>query len=358
MNNYLSIKYFDEKDNITTYLNCLQTSLYHAYITEGGEIRDLADLFLRDITFNVEEDNDGDLLDINFEDVSVSQTAYESFYIKGGAGVKGFQKVEELLDKGKPVLIQTFYYRLPFFKDFISFDYPFSEACNNPEFISNSHIFLAVGHDERNLYYTEAPMLIKKGGFVPHLKNSSVGVIEKKELLYAFNCYLNYTFINIKKESIIDPFKTVNSVLESTSKSYRKCSYIENCRKVHPGKEAIDWLGNYLKSKDLKMGNKSRKYCGQSNIDFFRWKIADIKRRRLLLNNGLKENAHQGDIHYNALQSMVAACGNAWYTLERGLDKRAALRNYNVDRQLIERFESTLRIETEMMDLICELTSK
>ena len=320
--NLPSVQYYHligDNDQLITYLNCFQSCIYNVYKTEQ-KIRDedLIEIFLGDTAFGVIEAGDGSIYDIVFMDGAINKLGFTFFYTLG-QGMEVLPAVEALLEQGKAVIIQTYMQRVPFFINFIGFDYPLDEEHYRQNF-RLYHTFLVVGYDREHLYYVESPYVLNKEHYLPYENNQSIGVISKKELIPAFNTFFNYTYLKFDEKQPPDMFDNmkldiVKSVMAKSFSNYHQ-KVAENGKKnCFCGKAAMDRLHWHFQNGTMDL----QQTIAQFNIKLDQlliWKFQFIMNRRYILARALEK--YRGDFasgDAGALVDLLNSNVKAWRIL-------------------------------------------
>jgi hypothetical protein len=328
---YQSVKYyqelpsllyyrFQEGDDLVSELTCFQACLYYLLKTERNHgNQDIFEIFLRDINFGVEETSAGTIHDFCFLDRTIHEYGFQKHYVLG-KGTQVLSEVEELLDRGKAVIIQTYIHRVPFFKDFFGFEYDLDE-----EYYQNNyqlhHTFLVVGHDRDNLYYVEAPYNRNPDRYISHEANPTIGVILKQEMYPAFDAFFNYTYLDIDEEKMANMFEVVAKVIRQSIENYNPL--LQTLKNTTPnntsnninyyfGREAITRTIAHLTGDSFDFLQKIPQY-GITLGDLLIWKLQDINNRRRLLGKALikyRDSFECGDAE--GIIQLLAKLSQAW----------------------------------------------
>lgn len=199
-------------------------------------------------------------------------------------GMQGMQGIESLLNKGHIVPFRTYEKRIPFFHAFRSLKEPF-----NKEHSGTPHTFIAIGHTQDELYYTEAPWSLREIGHVGIPENKSVGVIAKSDLLHAFDCYVTYDRIELDEDAHlrIDADSYLEDYLRETSALAKKLSKasaagpVDSTRLFHA--DGLERLCRMLEEGAIQLGEPSGSDSAVTNGDLLHWKFNQVRNRRAIL---------------------------------------------------------------------------
>lgn len=273
---YFSVE--GEKDNIPFLLtDCFDRCAYFVMKHSYKDVPNPAALFLDDLHICVQYNESGMLKDIIMNEKGINRDIYTVKQIEG-IDSDAFKELERNLDKGKYVVIQTVNEYLPhlvFYK---------------PEFDINkfipAHGFLAIGHDEENVYFVDSPEIIVDANFVSCRENRYVGVLKKSFLKELFSYYCRCYVITINDEKIRKPQKDriLDAVKESVTSYFMKQ---DKSNGVLYGREALLSL---IALCDNEMTILNYKKTDNMSVCFFlAWKFWGITNLRKLLLAGLKK---------------------------------------------------------------------
>jgi hypothetical protein len=346
-----SIRYYGslEDEDLITNLTCFQACLYYLLKTELNCDDDaLCEIFLRDITFGIEETAAGRINEICFLDTSINEFGFKKHYILG-QGVKVLSQVETLLDQGKAVIIQTYIHRVPFFKDFKGFDYEFDEEYYKANY-QWQHTFLIVGHDPDHLYYVEGPFNRSTERYVPYAGNSTIGVIEKRELIPAFEAYFNYSYVTIDQAQISDMFHVVEMVTAKSIANYHYQSFQSGKFTYFYGKEGLTRMLDHLQSDSFDFLQLIPQH-GIALGDLLIWKTQFISNRRMMLAKALtKHMSHFNSVNISETITLLKSSVKTWRTIQTNFIKMQVKKAYQMNSDLKELLITASALEDEIID--------
>jgi hypothetical protein len=346
-----SIRYYGslEDEDLITNLTCFQACLYYLLKTELNCDDDaIGEVFIRDLTFGIELTTAGLIHEICFLDTSINEFGFKNHYILG-QGVKTLAEVEALLDQGKAVVIQTYMMRVPFFKDFKGFDYPLDEEYYKANY-QWQHTFLAIAHDQDRLYYVEGPFNWNPEHYIPYPGNKTIGIIEKQQLIPAFNAYFNYSYLDIDMERMSDMFPVVQMVIDKTIANYSYPDQKSDKYTYYYGKAALNWMNAYFHSDSFDF----LQWIPQHSIplcDLLIWKTQFISNRRMMLAKAFtKHISHFNPSQVNPLIELLKGNVKMWRTIQINLIKMKVKKECKISYDLAELFNDVSRTEDEIID--------
>lgn len=346
-----SIKYYGslEDEDLITNLTCFQACLYYLLKTElNCDDEALSEVFLRDLTFGIEVTAAGLIHEICFLDTSINEFGFTNHYILG-QGVKTLAELEALLDRGKAVIIQTYMMRVPFFKDFKGFDYPLDEEYYKANY-RWQHTFLAIAHDRDRLYYVEGPFNWHPEHYIPYEGNKTIGVIDKQQLIPAFNAYFNYNYVDIKMEQMSDMFQVVQTAIAKTITNYSHPPLKSDKFTYYYGKEAVDRMIAHFRSDSFDFLQSIPQHSITLG-DLLIWKTQFISNRRMMLAKGLtKHISHFNPSQANPLIKLLKENVKIWRTIQINFIKMKMKKDYKISCDLAELFNVASRTEDEIID--------
>jgi hypothetical protein len=340
---------FQEGDDLVSDLTCFQACLYYLLKTERNKgMDDIFEIFLRDITFGVVATPAGAISDFCFLDTSIHECGFQKHYVLG-KGAQALSKVEELLDLGKAVIIQTYIHRVPFFKDFFGFDYELDEEYYQKNYQMH-HVFLAVGHDADHLYYVEAPFNRSPERFTPYEGNPTIGVISKQEMGPAFEAFFNYTYLEIDERKMADMFEAVASVINQSIQNYHQPRSTSGQLTNFYGQEAIVRTIRHLTSDSFDFLQKIPQY-GITLGDLLIWKLQDVNNRRRLLAKAFvkyRQLFESGDAE--GVTQLLSTITQAWQVSIANFIKMRVKKKYAMDDGLRELLSGIPGLEEELIN--------
>lgn len=346
MSKRLSLQYYYMEDGsldpFTEYLTCFDEPLYFLLKNKFGNLNP-CEAFLRDTTFYLSQNSDGSIYDIGFLDNSINSDLFKLKWY-GGKGNEALAQVETLLDSGELVMIQTDTRRVPFFKY-----YQGSNTDDNGVAVPG-HVFLAVYHDKSRLYFVEAPWNHHPNNFVPYEGNPSIGVINKEDLRFAFESFLNCITITLSEEGLFKVDR-IRTVIEKSIKNYEKRALNSDGFIFTYGKEAIEKLIEICQREFLYLNQEVMSYSLNLYGLLF-WKFWDIiKRRDLLYEYFLKYSKQFNNPDVDALIKIMADLKNAWRVIsgDNGIiTGMYTAKKYLLDASLVKYFKDILDLEGQL----------
>lgn len=287
----LEIEYFFAKDGsidpLAKNMDCSVMMFYYNLKRYFPNYTDYSLIFFDDTSFNLTINPEGVLYNIEVNSFSEINDLYQAD-IRKGEGFQSISAIEELLDQEKLPIIKTYTKKLPFHKNFISFDF---EVTDTPEDLAKDvHTFMAVAYDPEMLYYVEMPYVLNSN-FIPYAKNKSVGVVKKDDLKHAFNVEIYYATIDIKVDKLSREIDLKEKISLITSNSAQPVKENEGY-KTYSGVEALDVLMEFCRKETLFLTQENLYYNGYDIKKLFEWKLWVIVSRRMQLKQiliGLKE---------------------------------------------------------------------
>ena len=316
------IRYYGslEDEDLITNLTCFQACLYYLLKTElKCDDDDIVEIFLRDLTFGIEVTPAGLINEICFQDTTLNECGFKKHYLLG-KGLETFAEIEALLNEGKAVVVQTCMQRVPFFKDFKSFDYPLDEEYYKANY-QWQHTFLVIGHDREYVYYVEGPYNLNKERYIPYPGNPTIGVIEKAQLLPAFDAFLNYTYLDIDMGQMKEMFDVVKTVTGKSIAGYLHPPRQTEKYTYYYGKEAMDRLFGHMCSDSFDINQ----YIPQHSItlgELLIWKTQFVSNRRMMLAKAFSKHLSRFDIdNINPKIEMLKRSTRMWRTVQANMIK-------------------------------------
>lgn len=257
-------------------------------------------------------------------------------------------RIEALLDQGKFVIIQTFNERLPFYQGFKGVDTPL-------EAMQFGHVFLAVWHDQNNLYYVEAPWDTNKDNFIPYEPNPAIGIINKEQLGPAFSVIANYLTVDIRRNRLPDAPKVLKMVKELAGRArtnYGKKTETRDGLKVFYEKEAFAKLIEICGQESLSLDYESI----PGKINLYRllvWKAwVNIHRRKTLCFT-LQKYASQWNVtSLNEIIEGLDKAIKAWENMIYFVLDKFYKNRYVLDLDLQIYFNRLAKLEEELFSLL------
>lgn len=287
MNNNLSFRYFYQEDGeldpFTKLIDCFSVHLYFILKNRIKGIASPYEIFLRDISFYMAQNADGEIHDIDFLDNSTNEDVFRLLYHKG-KGEDAFTGCRERLIKGEPVIIYTDTRKVPFFNDNQGEGTSPTDAG-----VQLGHVFLGVGYKDDKLYYVEAPWNINLKSFIPYEGNRSVGVISKDELNEAFESFFTYTTVEINEAGLLEKAGRIDTVINNSVENYRRQSHLSDGLTYFYGCQAIEKIIEVCE-KEVMYLDRQASSCSLNLFSLLDWRFLNINRRRILLLEALKKN--------------------------------------------------------------------
>ncbi len=311
---HLSRDYYTDRegvtDGFTRLLNCFQASLYFI-LRNQRDIVDPYELFLQDHSFSVILNNEGRMKDIRF---CQSWSCFEVVNTEDvkGRGVETFAEIEQWLDRGEIVLFETHSHRVPFHQDFISPEYPYDEATHNH---AANHLFVALAHSPTELYYVEAPWLLRPD-FVPYQNSKCVGVIQKKALQPAFDCFLHYRIVHIRLEGMAESVFSQRflSVLKDIS-AHRCMPATSTAEESHYyNREGVEALIRCFEEGRIQLGRKSLSYV-LKEIRLLEWRLSLIRQQKYMFWQSMRNQRKLFDSRIESGLEALRENVNGWEAL-------------------------------------------
>ncbi|MVP00972.1 hypothetical protein [Paenibacillus lutrae] len=291
-------------DELWTYLDCYQIPLYFALKERIQFEAEPFAVFLQNPSFYVDIDEKENLL----KDIVIrfpwNHASHHIFHVEMNASLGNtlFNDYALELSKGHLVPFGTFPPRVPFYKNFVSFESKFIYPKNYEEF---DHIFMGIKIENNKLIYLENAPLLNKS-YIPYNGSRNVGIIDLVELEPAFSCYFKYfkitidiTKVNFHSEAN-NFFNFCKQILDySDSEPYRNESSL-----FHPNIQGLLQLKELLQNEIIHLESKAYSYnCNYCEL--LEWKLSIIQQSKHIFLQYLKQN-----------QSEIQGINNIWSSLE------------------------------------------
>ena len=267
-----------EANEYSLYIECDTLMLYFISKKKLKSIKGMRELFLADITLEVIQNKDGSIYNVDHLSYPFREDIFKVQYYKD-KGSQSIKEIEELLDKGELVIVNTFMQKVPFSIHYRESDY------SPPE--NDKHNFLIIAYDEQRFYYVEIPHVINAKNYIPYGENKSVGIIDKEVLRPAFDDLLNFATVSFDEQKINNGSQ-FKELIQIMLKNYEKGVYYEDGRKVSQGFAAIQCLIDICNTNSLDL-NDSRNFVQMWLVGLFNWKTWSIASQRKLLKYALEE---------------------------------------------------------------------
>jgi len=329
---------------ITELLDCNTRMLYFILKKKVKNFQNYIHILFNGFVFYIIQNEDGTIYNIDCttypirEDIFILNT-YKS------KGIQAMEEIENLLDKGELVIIDAFKSRLPFHKDFISKEY----ICEL-EPLMMGHTFLAIAHDKDNLYYVEMIGEINRKNHIPYSGNKSVGIINKKDLLPAFEVYAYFGVIDIdylnlgKKSQLKEDIEKISFEYNTQEITY------QDGRNIFYGINAIDLLIDLCKKEELDLN-------GIRNLkELISWKFWLTAVRRKLLKHVLETYSERCNIEIkDELIVLLGDLHTEWRHIQSVIDGRVKENYFILGSEYIPYFESLKGNELMLIDKLNRL---
>jgi hypothetical protein len=350
--NLPSIQYFElvgDDDQLITYLNCIQSCVYNIFKTERNcPDEDLYEIFLGELTFGLIEDTAGSVYDIAFLDGTIHPLGFKMHYTLG-KGIEVLPKVEALLDQGKAVIVQTYMQRVPYFINFVGFDYKFDEAYYRQNYQLN-HTFVVLGYDQDHLYYLDTPYVHHKERYIPYQNNKTIGVLQKRELIPAFNAFFNYTFLTFDEAQPLDRIDIVKTVAAKSFQNYHLQSGDSDGKLYFYGKAALNRLNHHFQKGTMSFDQPINQY--HIKLDqLLIWKFQFVMNRRYILARTLEK--YTGRLNSSDIGGLIELLNNSiksWRILISKMKKMQARKETKFGTEIQELFGKISVLEDKIID--------
>ncbi|WP_068777727.1 hypothetical protein [Paenibacillus sp. FJAT-26967] len=300
-------------DELWKYLDCFQIPLYFALKERIQLEAEPFAVFLQNPSFYVEIDEKEKLL----KDIAIrfpwNHTSNHIFDVEMHAslGNKLFNDYALELSKGHLVPFGTFPPRVPFYKNFVSFESKFIYPKNYEEL---DHIFIGIKIENNKLIYLENDPLLNKS-FIPYNGSRNVGMIDLVELEPAFSCYFKFFKITIDVNKI-NPHNESNNFLNFCRQilAYSDSDPHSNESSLfHPNIKGLIKLKELLQNEMINLESKVYSYnCNYCEL--FEWKLSIIQQSKHIFLQYLKQNQFEIQGINNLLSSLEHA-NNFWIAL-------------------------------------------
>jgi hypothetical protein len=247
------------EDIIAISLNCFEASIYNVVKNSYKLPKDiLLPLCLKEIypSFSYNEATGVfRLLNLNQRVIPIWSKYIKINKVVRKRDSQSIKFLEDLLDKGQMVMVQTAFANVRFLKWW------------DPNYDLNTflegeghHIMIVVYHEGDKIYYAEkVPELINKDYFVPYELNEQIGVAFKSEIEDASNYFLRCYTLDVNIDSINETKsfkKQINDYMHNLAASYSPCT------------ESVDGTTNYY---GIEAYRKFAEFCdeGRDLKDYF-----------------------------------------------------------------------------------------
>jgi FkbH-like protein/non-ribosomal peptide synthase protein (TIGR01720 family) len=345
----LEIEYFFTEngsiDPLAKNMDCSTMIFYYNLKRYFPNCTDYLLVFFNDISFILTINPEGVLYNIDVNSFSDINDLYQAD-VRKGEGFQAISAIEELLDQGKLPIIKTYTKKLPFHKNFISFDF---EVTDTPEDLAkDAHTFMAVAYDPQMLYYVEMPYVLNSN-FIPYAKNKSVGVVKKDDLKHAFNVEIYYATIDIKVEKLNREISLKEKISLITSNSAQSVQNKEGYT-IYSGLDALDALMTICRNETLFLNQENLYYNGFNIKKLFDWKLWTIISRRLQLKEILiSQNDKHPNIKKYEILGTLDALIQAWRDLIGFISEKYERKEYLFGKEYLKNLETIKEGERKLL---------
>lgn len=255
--------------------------------------------------------------------------------------------IENLLDQGKPVIVQTITSRLKFSRNY-NLDAPIVE---DP---SLGHAFILLHHDEDSFYYLEEPEFqINYENFISYKGRKDIGIIKKEEFYEVLELGVNLYTVELNEKITLEELRkeAVWSIRESIRQYKAKMAPIENGYEVIGGREVYVKYIEFLKEKPQLLSDPVLKWKFMNWYGLFHWQFGSMMRRRKILRLWLESLPMDTPVVTELIQKVYSA-EREWSRIFTTIQMRYAKKRYEISDKLIQFFEKIIPFEDEMFELL------
>ncbi len=356
MKKNLETEYFfnaaGETDTFAELLDCHDLMSYFCLKRYVKDYPNYLPVFLDDFNISITNNSDASVLNIWNNSFDTLGSVFNPNLVHG-KGFSSMPDIEKLLDAGQLVVIMTNMHKLPFSMDFISLD--FEDVQYSDDVSYNGHTFLAVAYDEEMLYYIDMPTTLSSN-FIPYAGNKSVGVIKKRDLMYAFNSVLVYATIDIDREKLAGGVDIRRLFIKAAS-SYRMQCYEKDNYSVYPGREGIYALKSAFEKECIYTDKANLFYSELDMKNFFRWKLWEVIKKRELWKIVLKAYADICPaIEEHQLVGRFQALVDKWKELRLLIMDNHARGEFLVGKKYVGYIDCLLEMEDDIVNRLEAIT--
>ena len=334
-----------EADDYSLYLDCDILMIYFISKRKLKSTKGMKELLMSDITIEVIQNQDGSIYNISHLTFPFRDDIFKVQYYKGN-GYQSIKEIEELLDKGELVIVNTFMQKVPFSHQYRESDYT----------VPDQHSFLIIAYDQQSFYYVEMPQIINAKNYIPYGENKSVGIIDKEVLRPAFDDLLNFATVSFDEQKINNGSQ-FKELIQIMLKNYKKGVLYENGRKVSQGFAAIQCLIDICNRNSLDLYDSST-FTQMWLVGLFNWKTWSIASQRKLLKYALEE--YDEECNYDVKLNLIDRLEELfklWVDIGLFIRVRAGKGETTFGTIYIEHFQKLKDKEEELINKLKELWS-
>ena len=352
MKKNLETEYFfnaaGETDTFAELLDCNSLMSYFHLKRYADDYQKYLPVFLDDFNFSVVNNSEGSLFNIWDNSFDLLGDIFNPNIIEKN-GFESMRDIEKVLDAGRLAVVMTNMKKVPFSMNFIGFD--FKEPEHSGDASRGGHTFIAAAYDDEMLYYVEMPTTLSSN-FIPYSGNKSVGVIKKQDLSYAFNSDLVYATIDIDMEKLVEGFDIKRYFAKAVS-SYHMPSYQKDKFTVYPGREAIVALKQAFEKECIYTDKENLFHTGLDMMNFFRWKLWEIIKKRELWKIVLEANGEVcPEIAKYQLTESFRALIDKWKELRLLIMDNHARGEFLAGKKYVGYIDNLMKMEDELVNTL------
>jgi len=324
--------------------------LYFVLKKKVKDFQNYYNILFNGFVFYIIQNEDGTIYNIDCTTYPIREDIF-SIKTYSNKGMQAMVEVESFLNKGEIVIIDTLKFRVPFNKDFISKEY----ICELEPSVMG-HTFVAIAHDKDNLYYVEMPSEINEKNYIPYSENKSVGIINKKELLPAFEVYANFGVVDINYSNLEKKSQFKENIEKILFEYYTQGITYEDGRRVFYGINAIDLLIDLSKQEILDLNGRNSFYREDNLRKLIGWKFWITAVRRKFLQIILETYSEQCNIEIK--EELIILLGDLqleWYRVSDFMTERFNENRFVIGKEYIPYFESLKKNELKLIDNLNKL---
>lgn len=324
MKSILDINYYSSPLPLS--LNCFQSPFYVKIKQQLDPSEEPYECFLQDPSFFIEVHEDSQMVTdlVYFDNWDYDKIFHvENFASKGN---KLLSKFLEELEKGYVVPFKTHGKRVPYLRDYISYDYEYDEIKEYEK--TEEHVFMALKFENNKLYYLDHPVMFHADHFKPYHESNHIGSIDIDDLKYAFECYLKFMVITINQEEYDQCLGggSIKPLMRYIVKNNKIGPFLKNGCSYHHNLNALKKLHELSCHDKVSLAAIPGEY--EFNLcKLFEWKFDMLKGKRIILLESIKK--HKSDFHNS--DSLIVTFEdviNAWMLIINKLRRMIYVNKY------------------------------
>lgn len=342
-------------DEVAMSLNCFECSVYNILNNSKALSKEqIVPLFIKDINPTLWCDNTTGVFKITNQNSSLVPLWHK--YVSVSKQVKredtdSIHYLEEILDRGKVVVIQTVFPRLKYYIEY------------NPDFDlstyddgESNHVNILLYNEDDKFYFADKiPDRANLENYVPYEFNNQIGIILKSELAEATNYFLRYYTLDINELKFIQNDCCKKDIVE----------HIHSIAGNYTGRVEHD--GDYTRYYGVAGIEKLMEYCNQgvdmkkyfhtpdwglsNRITFDIWMLHG-SRRLLWEYLVLIKNGKGSSEEFEYLMNTTYEARTQWIILQRSFAKLVKSDPMLLNAKIAERIQKILEVENRLNKLL------